>query len=167
MRHGQSFSFLRGYTFTFEDEGREIAAWFSAFSGLEKVYVNDELVARQRSYAYDSSSRFEIEGDVYETRFRAESILRGPYLCTLIKNGNDYKCQKLVFPTAKRNKRFSQHLIELVPYVVLGAIFAVFEIYFDLPEWSLYLFVGIVFIFAMWRSLAEGKVPVIEDEPIA
>ena len=96
MSKKKVFSFLKGYTFSFEDEGNNIQAWFSALSGLEKVYVNGDLVTSQRNYSKKSSLSFSISGNAYTRHMEVTSLLKGPFVCTLTKNSRILQRQKLM-----------------------------------------------------------------------
>ncbi|MET0355478.1 MAG: hypothetical protein ABW044_01810, partial [Cellvibrio sp.] len=90
------FSFLRGVSFVFNDDGNEIKAWFSAFTGLEKVYVNGALVLSQRNLSIKSKSTFQIDNNLYSVVFQVENFLNGTVMCTLSRNGVAYQRKKFV-----------------------------------------------------------------------
>ena len=73
------FSFYNGYTFSFDVEGNNIQAWFSTLSGLEKIYVNGDLVASQRSFKRKTSNSFSLSGIQYTTVFENKGIFKGTF----------------------------------------------------------------------------------------
>jgi len=97
MNAKKPISYVKGYTFSFKDEGNIIDAWFSCLSGLEKIFVNGVLVSKKRNYSKDSSSTFKVGENEYSTTIHVKNILIGPFVCTLNKNGKAYGRQKLVF----------------------------------------------------------------------
>ncbi|WP_299467715.1 hypothetical protein, partial [uncultured Gimesia sp.] len=97
MSKPKAFSFLKGYSFSFEDDGRTIEAWFSSLSGLQKVFVDGTLLSSQRSVSTESSHSFMIGDDRYTTTTKIVSLSKGPLVCTLSKNGKDLKRQKLIY----------------------------------------------------------------------
>ena len=122
MSKEKTFSLTKGYSFSFEDEGKEIQAWFSALSGLEKVYVDGELVSSQRNLSTDSSNVFSIGQNEYSTNLKVASLLKGPFICTLSKNGNKYKRQKLIFPKLQSKSSKFSFLVRFTFFIVLGGL---------------------------------------------
>jgi len=168
MTTNSTFSFVKGYSFSFEDEGRLIEAWFSAFSGLEKVFVNGELVSSQRNYSKNSTNLFEIGENEYSTSLEVVSLLKGPFICTLRKNGEAYKRKKLIFPRAVANSSKNPFILRFLFYILLGLVFGFSKNYFDFPSWSTYIFLAILFIFVFayhYKTNKNGG-PLIEDEEI-
>ena len=51
----------KGYEFIFNFEGKEIRAWYSFFSGLEKVFLDDKEIISQRNVQRVSKTTFEIK----------------------------------------------------------------------------------------------------------
>ena len=80
MSNEAVFSFLKGYSFSFKVDEHDIDVWFSSLSGLEKVYVDNELVAKQRNFSRKSTQSFTINGVEYTTELSAESITQGPFV---------------------------------------------------------------------------------------
>jgi hypothetical protein len=135
------FSIRKGYTFSFEDEGNVIDAWFSTLSGLEKVYVNGELVSSQRNISTNSTNHFKIGVNEYSINLKAVSLLSGPLVCTLSKNGREYKRQKLVFPKLESSAKV------LFFILILGVISLEFaSSHWQLPKYYILVFFVFVFI---------------------
>lgn len=168
MSKEKIFSFRKGYTFSFEEEGSVIEAWFSALSGLEKVYVNGELVSSQRNLSTDSTNSFSIGPNEYSTTLSVVSLFKGPFVCTLSKNGNEYKRQKLLFPKGNSSSKGLPFIARFSFFIVLGALFGFARAYWQLPKESIYVFLAALFVvvFANQIKTHKGTGPVIEDEKI-
>jgi len=126
---------MDGYSFRFKDGDNIIEPWFSSFTGLEKVTVNNKLVVKQRNLSTNSSTTFKIQNNSYKTNLNIESILKGPFVCSLYKNDELFKQQKLVFDSSNKNTPWYR------------------KIWFNI---SLGLFVGLTssyFKFSLWWAL--------------
>jgi hypothetical protein len=156
-----------GYKFSFEDEGNVIEAWFSAVSGLEKVYVNGQLVAEQRNLSRKSVNTFSIDGNEYSTGLEIVSALKGPILCTLQKNGKNFRRQKLIFRPDEPPEERPHFLKKLSVFLLFGALFGFAHSYWQLPDKALYLFIALLLLLFFVDSIpkASGD-PVIEEEDI-
>lgn len=97
MSRENPFKFLRGYSFTFTEADVEIKVWFSILTGAERVYANGHLVSSTRSLSKNSIIEFEFLESSYTINIGAENISKGPVICTLSKNGNLCKRQKMKF----------------------------------------------------------------------
>ena len=168
MSKDKKFSFTKGFTFFFEDEGCTIDAWFSAFSGLEKVYVNGELISSQRTLSTDSTNSFNVGANEYSTNLNTASLLKGPFVCTLIKNGKAYRRQKLLFPKAKPSSKGMSFLVSFLLFIVLGTLFGFARSYWQLPSESIYIFMAVlsVIVFPFYSKKYKGTGPIIENEEI-
>jgi hypothetical protein len=168
MSKEKTFSLRKGFTFSFEDEGSTIDAWFSAFTGLEKVYVNGELISSQRNLSTDSTNSFNIGVNQYSTNLNVESLLKGPFVCTLSKNGDAYKRQRLLFPKAKPSSKGMSFLVSFFLFLVLGILFGLARSYWQLPSESIYIFIVVlsVMAFPFYSRKYKGTGPVIENEEI-
>lgn len=168
MSNKKAFSFFKGYSFLFQEDENKIEAWFSAFSGLEKVYVNSVLTSSQRNLSTNSTNKFKIGDNEYTSNLNAISLLKGPVICTLSKNGKPYKRQKLLFPMAnQKNNKFS-FLVRFMFFISIGVIFGVAKSYWQLPKETTYVFLAVLFVIVYFFSLKanKGKEPVIEDEDV-
>jgi hypothetical protein len=163
MRKKRTFSIIKGYSFEFQEEGHQIEAWFSALSGLEKVYIDGELVSSQRNLSKNSTNTFKIGVNEYSTNMKVISLLKGPFVCTLSKNGFIYRRQKLIFPNVKRNL-----LLMLLFCIGLSVAFEMAKKYLQLQNESVYIFIiliiSLIFIFNLKTS--KDSKPVIEEEAI-
>ena len=118
-------SFARGFWFVFHDSGRTIRAWGSAFSGLERVYVDDAVVSEGRNLKREGVHQFTIGGVGYSITFRNSSVLKGPLVCRLEKNRLVVKALSCSY---RRNiPMLIAFFLTMVAIVVL----------FDPPTWAL------------------------------
>ena len=170
MNENNPFSFTKGYSFLFEDEGIKIKAWFSSFSGLEKIYVNKELILTQRKYSKDSISKFNISNNNYSVSLKVESFVKGPFICTLNKNGIAIKRQSLQFPRKRDNKKKVAYIFELSVYITIGAILGVINSNINLPTPYIVITLIIAFMvsFVCKYKIAKNNYlePLIQDEEI-
>ncbi|HOY21817.1 MAG TPA: hypothetical protein PK002_01620 [Cellvibrio sp.] len=111
----RKISMFHGYTFVFNQDGKQIEAWFSALSGLEKVSVDGVLVSKRRNLSINSKNVFAIGGDNYATSLQAVNVLAGPFVCTLIKNNKAVKRQKLLYSAS--NSKWPLFLIILFGFI--------------------------------------------------
>lgn len=151
--------FRNGYSFSFEDEGNSIVAWFSALTGKEKVFANKELVASQRNLNKNSTNSFEIGENKYTTKIEIKSLLKGPFICQLLKNEMAIKKQKLVFPQPKPSilSGWSGLLIYLLVGFSIGTIAGIF----NWPDWIVFPTLILLFIILI-NACIPGK-PYIEE----
>lgn len=168
MNKKKPFSLIKGYSFTFQEAGHQIKAWYSVFSGLEKVYVDGELVSSQRNLSTNSTNTFKIGENEYSTNLQAISLLKGPFVCTLSKNGVFYKRQKLIFPKLVQRKDRMHLLLILLFCAGSGVAFAIAKDFWQLPNYFLFIFLGVIFLVVYLYSLktSKGSGPVIEEENI-
>ncbi len=158
MSDSNQFSYFKGYSFRFEDDTNIIEPWFSALSGLEKVSVNNQLVAKQRNLSTNSSTSFEIQGNSYKTNLEVKSLFKGPYVCSLFKNGELFKQQQLVFQDPSHKKPWYSKLWFAL-FVGLGL--GVSSAYFRIPFWVALVLIAALGAFNIMK--ASGQKPRIED----
>lgn len=164
MNNKSVFSFRKGYSFVFSDEGKEIKAWFSALTGLERIYVDGVMVSSQRNLSKNSNSEIKIGTNDYSTNMNVASISKGPFVCTLYKNGQAYKRQRLVFPKSGKLKLTTIFVLS----ILIGVLFGIARVYWQFPVNWLYPFVFVIFIVVLLyqhRSRDDRK-PIIENEEI-
>lgn len=111
----RKISLFHGYSFVFNQDGKQIEAWFSALSGLEKITVDGVLIAKRRNLSVNSKNVFAIGGDNYATNLQTVNVLTGPFICTLIKNNKAVKRQKLLLSAA--NSKWPLMLIVLFGFI--------------------------------------------------
>lgn len=165
-----SFSFLKGYSFQFDIDGNEVVAWFSAFSGREKIFVNGKLIASQRNYSTNSTNKFVLNGKEYLTTLKVASLLRGPCVCTLSKEGVAIKRKKLVFPRISFKKGTYDLIVVLTTIIGIGVLLVLLGKYFAVSSTYLYVvFFIVLFGFIVLGAKINkklGRGPIIEDEEI-
>ena len=168
MNKKKAFSITKGYSFTFREEEHQIEAWFSALSGLEKIYVNGELVSSQRNLSTNSTNTFKIGENKYSTNLQVISLFKGPFICTLSKNGGIYKSQRLIFPKSERKKNKMHFLLILLFCIGLGVAFGMAKAFWQLSNESEYISVIVLFVVAFLYFLKtnKGSGPLIEEENI-
>ena len=157
MNSKKVFSFTKGYTFSFEEDGVTIDAWFSAITGLEKVFINGNLVSSQRNISTNSTNSFSIGENEYSTNLNAVS-----------KNGKEYKRQNLVFPKAEESSKRLPFIVKFSFFIFLGICLGLARSFWQLPKESIYVFIVLIFVvvFMYYFRGYKGKEPVIESEEI-
>ena len=154
------FSLLNGYAFNFKYQDHDIKAWFSALTGAEKVYLDGELVASQRNLKRVSQNTFAVDGTSFSTSMSAENIFKGPYTCTLLKEGNAIKKQHLTFPSTNSSKIVTT--LRFIFYVVMGYLFGTALNYYKWPFWTIIIFLGVLVVIS--HTTRKKYLPVIEEE---
>ena len=86
------------YSFSFEDEGVWIQAWFGAISTRARIYVDGKLVYSRWIYQPNSPHAFQFGGNEYAIVTATNLIKDRPWTCTLCKNGSELKRQRLIIP---------------------------------------------------------------------
>lgn len=111
----RKISVFHGYSFLFDCDGKQIEAWYSALSGMEKISVDGVLISKRRSLSVNSKHEFAIGGENYATNLQAVNVLAGPFVCTLTKNNKAIKRQKLVYSAS--NSKWPLFLIILFGFI--------------------------------------------------
>lgn len=147
-----------GFWFVFRSGNHFIRAWGSSATGMERVYVDENLVSERRTVSKDSVHSFSVGGEDYAIAFKTTSILKGDLQCRLFKNGTVIKAYMLKFVKAKLISGDSLPIalgrLALLFLVGFGIVFV--GRYFDLPLWVLLIAVALVFPL-MKRGHREGK----------
>ena len=92
-----SASASKGMWFVFRDRDDTIRTWGSCWTGLERVYFNDQLVAE--SFKRDDCYVFQHKGHEYQIEFCTRSVAIGRIACSLYKDK-----QKIGAYNSKRRK---------------------------------------------------------------
>ena len=116
-----------GYWFFFEQGPNKIAIHGSSISGMETIYLNDEIVSKKRSYKFKSEHEFSIDGDIYSVVFKMTNWLRGELCCSLFKGAELITTETKAY-YQKNNKLLI--VSSLVCGLAAGFIFAYFAIKF-------------------------------------
>ena len=142
------FGFLKGITFTFNHETHVIESWFSVFSGLEKVKVNNEIVAKHRNYSTNSEHFFEIDRISYNTSLEMKSLLKGPFVCSLFENGTLIKQNKLIFQNENYKKPwYGQFWFLLIMAIIITIPLAYYKLHI---VFQCLISFSIIFLLAMF-----------------
>ena len=83
-----SITMKNGGNFYFDVQVKQVRAWFSAFTGKEKVYVNDVLVSSKWSLGRVSSHSFTIDDVRYTLKIGLRSWLdmfQGAFIAELYR----------------------------------------------------------------------------------
>jgi hypothetical protein len=155
------FSFLNGYSFVFESDGHLIEAWCSTLTGAEKIFVDGTLVSEKRSIKKNSHSDFFVDGysSVFSIDLNVMSLLTGPCICTLLKDGEPIQRQRLVFP------RLSPYRFAML-FVLGGIVGAFLSIADKLLGWPFWLVILLATVVTIALISQVTKKPVIEEDPI-
>lgn len=80
-------TFAQGYWFICEDGPHQIAVFSSSWSGKQKVYFDDTIVAEGRNLtSFNSVLTFDIADDHYEVRYLLTNLMKAEIECLVIKN---------------------------------------------------------------------------------
>lgn len=167
MHKENAIGLVKGYTFSFEDGGRRIDAWFGAISGLETVSVDGELISSRRNYSTDSCVDFKLGQDEYCINLKVVSLLKGPFVCTLMKNGVAIRRQRLVFARVVKTSRLP-FFIELLFFVFLASALGCLVPCLHLPQEMIYFSYALFFSMVVVYQLSTRKWvgALIEDEEV-
>jgi hypothetical protein len=159
------FSMLKGYSFVFEADGHLVEAWFSSLTGAEKIFVDGALVSKKRNIKRNSQTDFLIEGysSVYSIDLTIISLLKGPFICTLVKDGVPIQRQRLVFPQLTFAEIFYRFLAGCLSGVAMFLALHVATTYLHWPS-LLQMLIILLVCFMLFPKVAVK--PVIEDELI-
>ena len=111
--------------FTFDLNGLELVFINSSWSGLERVLIDNKEVSRSRSHTKNSRHCFTVNGQEYEIKLRVESVLEGPFVCELIKEGKVISCRTIRFEPG--NKYIG------IASIFIGGLFGLLIV--NLPEY--------------------------------
>ena len=111
-------SFRHGYWFHIEDGEDDITVNASSWSGMERVFINDELVSKHRRLTFKSKHQIEHNGAAYEVALTPQNLLTGKYVCEVIKNGASIGTKTIAFLSGTPG----QVLAKLVPFFGFGML---------------------------------------------
>ncbi len=118
-----------GFWFVWNDGTNTIKGWGSPLSGMERVYLNDQLVSEKRNLKTKSEHNFDDRNnDHYEVSFNVANILKG-IECQFKKNGI---VQKKITCRYQFGRIFK--LKNLVLFLLGFAIIFILGISFNLSE---------------------------------
>ncbi len=124
-------SYLGGYWFIFSDEGRQVAAWGSSLTGVERIYVDGTPVSERRNMERQSGHDFSAGGRRYRVSFEVE---RPTLRCRLERDGEVVEAVQI---------RWLQHRAlgiwqMLAMAIVLTGAAAWVAVTFEVSYWPLY-----------------------------
>ncbi|MEM9102768.1 MAG: hypothetical protein AAGB12_10640 [Pseudomonadota bacterium] len=155
------FSFKAGIKLVYEYKGRSITLWFSAFSGLEQVFIDGQLIVSKRSFLPTSSNEFEVDGELFKYNFNS-SLFKGSYACTLYKNHLPFKRKKIVFP--KKSSSIKKQFFNTIFHFFIGFLLAIILLKLQMPYWSVFLFILIISFIISYSLKSEAEKPQIIEE---
>lgn len=80
-----TLSLFKGATLKFRAQDVEIEVWLSAWTGLEKIWINGKPVSSRRSFGLNPWHRFENDDHIYEAVMTVET--GGAYTATVLRDG--------------------------------------------------------------------------------
>ena len=130
-----SASISKGMWYVFHDGQNTIRAWGSGWTGLERIYFNDQMLADCKHLKRVEQFAFEQEGHLYKVQCSNSNLQKWQVHCSFWKDGHlvcTLKC--------KRRKVFNVRptFAHLAAGLLVGVIGGVLK----MPAWF-----GIVFIF--------------------
>lgn len=149
--HSQG-SFRKGISFVFHDGANTILVWGSSFSGKEKVYLNEQLVAETRRMKMNGEHTFkDYAGNLYTVKILTTNALKGVIECHLYKNETavmKYECRYRF--GSMMNKKFLMALFGgSIAIGVLGGLG-----YLNLTSMGLLLALLLIVLFRVFESEA-------------
>lgn len=116
-------SIRNGYWFPFDSEKNRIVAFGSAWSGMEKIFVNDELVSKKRNMLnFNSRHEFEIDGEKYEVFYLVTGWVSGEIECLLLKGNTVIGREQKAYVASEAGRKGMK--IATIAGFVAGAISA-------------------------------------------
>lgn len=116
-------SLTKGAWFLFPLGDVVIRAWVSSLSGMERIYLDGELVSEHRSAGLDSRHTVHANGEEFTITFKTQSLLNGQLECCLSRDGNPIKCYHTEYQAAKRTSSTWRWLLIAIG-IVTGAVVA-------------------------------------------
>jgi len=158
------------YSVLFEDGEDKIEYKWGALNGLEKVYVNNSLKGSQKNYTSKTSSiDFSINETDYSVNMEVKSLVKGPVIITLFKNGSAIQRKRALFlvPVPKKEKPGFYLKFSTIIYSVLLILIA--NLGFNIPLIILItLFLIILLSIYLYKNKNYKMIsePVIEEDAL-
>jgi hypothetical protein len=117
----------KGIRAFFDVDDITIAFWGSAWTGLEEVRIEDEVVSRKRSLRFVTRHAFAHAGVHYEIVFRIVSMLRGEMEIELYREGELIDSDRVrqnrigIDPATGRSSPW-RAVLQIAPYFVVGLL---------------------------------------------
>lgn len=151
-------SLRRGIWFVFPLPEGTVHAWGSCLSGLERVYVDGQLVSERRSARRASSHAFDVRGRPHTLVFRSSDLLKGRLECSVAAEG-----KWLAGAAARFAGRRRASVLRLALCVVGGIGAGVLLSNLELPAWTPWAGVAMLVLMA----IAGAKATRFEFESLA
>ncbi|WP_423185433.1 hypothetical protein ACO1PK_09705 [Alishewanella sp. d11] len=136
-----SLTVMNGGNFYFDVNGQQVRVWFACFSGAEKIFINDKLVSRKRSWRKLSTHQFTLDGESYTLKVGVRSwseAFEGIYIAEL------YRGEQLIdqdevhflheYDDLKSHFSWKACFKELLPLVIIGGFVGYLVGYFILAK---------------------------------
>ena len=128
----------KGLWFVFKDGAHTIRAWGSYWTGLERIYFDNDLILQAPSRA--DSFEFQHQNNVYRIEFCTRSVAIGQMRCSFEKNSE-------VLSTYASKRRKVINVRPIAVHIFAALVFGLLTGILNLPLWS--SFVCIMLAFAL------------------
>ena len=159
-------SVKNGAWFVFPMQGYTIRVWGSLLTGIERVYVDDQIVSEHRSLGKLSEHRFSRNGEDFLATYTTVSLLRGPLECRLFRGGTLVGALRASF---KSQWSYSHDdFLRLIVFIVGGALVGLLVAVFKWPLWwSVAATMAVIFALSLAQrsKKTEGGGITIEEIP--
>ena len=86
-----TFSVLNGITARFNIDGQELVVWGSSWTGMEKIWLNGELVSEKRSLRFKTVHTFSVDDSEYEVELDITHSYKSEVSASVVKDGAHLK----------------------------------------------------------------------------
>lgn len=86
-----SVSLIHGITARFEIDGQELVVWGSSWTGMEKVWLDGELLSEKRSLRFKTIHSLSVKGTEYEVEFDVSQAYKSDVSVSVVKDGAHFK----------------------------------------------------------------------------
>lgn len=155
-------SIKNGFWFVFPVQGATIRFWGSGLTGMERIYVDDQVVSEHRSLGKLSEHRFSVNGDNFTITFTVVSLLRGPLECRLFRSSTLIGALRAVYKLDQSHDQshdqsqpsFSHDdFLRWIVIILSGLLFGLLISIFQWPLWwSLAIMAAVVFVISLARA---------------
>ena len=156
-----TYSFKKGLWFVFKNEKETIRFWVASFSGVEKMFFNNELVSEKKSRTnFKTKHNYTtVNGDDYEVALSVKIKKKRGNQCVLKKN--NVLIGDMFFGPEQYNKS------KLWAFAILFFVFTVCvllaEKIYELPKMYGYTMLGVFWLLFMIVLLKNNLKPVFQD----
>ncbi len=86
-----SVSFIHGITARFDIDGQELVVWGSSWTGMERVWLDGELLSEKRSLRFKTVHSLSVKGTEYEVEFDVSKAYKSDVSVSMVKDGAHFK----------------------------------------------------------------------------